>query len=179
MAQYGIYFPGSSVTRGEVLSLIWGGLVLLTFGVAIARSAATEFCIHSRTGAVSALRFSFQHFTAGLVSTLLTAGIVAAPLLIVFVTGWMAEFVPVGSWLVVICWPILFLLGVVSVVATVVCLPGWMLSLAAIGTDQCSGADALSRGINYVLSHKLLTAFYLLVVVVVSNVSDTTGSMDS
>ena len=32
-----------------------------------------------------------------------------------------------------------------------------MLSLAAVATDDCVGADALSRGINYVLSHKLKT----------------------
>jgi len=153
----------------EILSFIWSGFVLVTFGVAVSRSAATEFCLHSRTGAFSAMHFSFRHFAAGLVSTLLTAGLISVPLLVISVAGWAAEFATAGSWLVAICWPLIFLFGLLSVVVTVVCIPGWMLSLAAIGTDQCSGADALSRGINYVLSHKLLTAVYLLVVVVLSN----------
>ncbi|MCP4176126.1 MAG: hypothetical protein GY758_35750 [Fuerstiella sp.] len=155
----------------EILSVIWSGLVLLTFGIAISRSAATEFCTHSRTGVFSALRFSFRHFAAGLVSTVLTAGIVIAPLLVLFVAGWGTGLATAGSWLVAVFWPVLFLLGLLSVVITIVCLTGWMLSLAAIGTDQCSGADALSKGINYVLSHKLLTAVYLLVVVVISHVA--------
>ncbi len=166
-----ILFEGFFSNPWKILSVIWSGLVLLTFGIAVSRSAATEFCTHSRTGVFSALRFSFRHFRAGLVSTLLTAGIVVAPLLLLVIAGWLAEFVTAGSWLVAICWPVLFLLGVLSVVVTIVCLAGWMLSLAAIGTDQCSGADALSKGINYVLSHKLLTAVYLLVVVVISRVA--------
>ncbi|MDG1897934.1 MAG: hypothetical protein P8J37_23785 [Fuerstiella sp.] len=153
----------------EFVSVIWSGLVLTVFGIAVSRSAATEYCIHSRTGVFSAMRFSFKHFTAGLVSTVLAASIVMAPLLVVSIAGWVMNFGSAGAWLVAICWPIVFLFGMLSIVVTIMCLIGWMLSLAAIGTDQCSGADALSRGINYVLSHKLLTALYLVTVIVVSS----------
>ena len=155
----------------EFVSVIWSGFVLMAFGVAVSRSAATEFCIHSRTGVFAAMRFSFQHFTAALVSTLLAASLVIASLLIIFIAGWVMDFGSAGAWLVAISWPVIFLSGVLSVVVTIVCLIGWMLSLAAIGTDQCSGADALSRGINYVLSHKLWTTLYMLAVVVVSSVA--------
>jgi hypothetical protein len=155
----------------EFVSVIWSGLVLTVFGIAVSRSVATEYCIRSRTGVFSAMRFSFRHFTAGLVSTVLAASIVVAPLLVVSIAGWVMNFGAAGAWLVAICWPVVFLFGMLSIVVTIVCLIGWMLSLAAIGTDQCSGADALSRGINYVLSHKLLTTVYLMAVVVVSNVA--------
>ena len=155
----------------EFVSVIWSGLVLTVFGVAIGRSAATEYCIRSRTGVFAAMRFTFRHFTAGMVSTVLAASIVMAPLLVVSIAGWVMNFGSAGAWLVAICWPVVFLFGMLSVVVAMVCLIGWLLSLAAIGTDQCSGADALSRGINYVLSHKLLTTVYLVAVVVVSSVA--------
>ena len=158
-------------SRWEFVSVTWSGLVLTIFGIAVSRSAATEYCIHSRTGAFAAMQFSFRQFTAGLVSTVLAASIVLVPLLIVSVAGWVMNFGSAAAWLVEICWPVVFLFGTLSVVVTIVCLIGWMLSLAAIGTDQCSGADALSRGINYVLSHKLLTTVYLIAVVMVSSVA--------
>ena len=155
----------------EFVSVFWSAFVLMAFGVAMSRSAATEYCIHSRTGVFEALRFSVQHFTASLVSTGVAAGIVMLPLLFISAAAWVMESTTIGSWLVVISWPAVFVGGLLSVTVTIVCLIGWLLSLAAIGTDQCSGADALSRGINYVLSHKLWTTFYFLSVVIISGVA--------
>ena len=52
---------------------------------------------------------------------------------------------------------------------------GWSVSIGAIGTDDCDGADALSRGVNYFLSHKLVTFCYLHLIVLASVVAKLFG----
>ena len=152
-------------------ALGWTAFMLLIFGTAIARSTATGFCLQTRTGAVASLRFSIVSLRQSLLSTLLAVLLVSIPLGLTAFASWMAQAGRAGSWLVMVGWPLVYLLAVLSVLTGVVVGIAWLLSLGAIGTDQCAGSDALSRGINYVLSHKLKTAWYLVVVLLLSKLS--------
>lgn len=149
----------------SLVTLLCGAFALTVFGTAISRATATEFCEHRRTGALAATNFSLRRMTASLLSTALATGIVALLMAPVAVAGWLARTGTFGEQLVMIVWPLVWIFGLLAIAAAAVCGLGWLLSLGAIGTDQCSGSDALSRGINYVLSHKL-RSFGLLFLVV-------------
>jgi hypothetical protein len=58
------------------------------------------------------------------------------------------------------------------VVGCVVLGIGWLLSLAAIAIDRCDGAEALSRGISYVLSRWLRIVVYAIVLCLTLMVCD-------
>ena len=63
----------------------------------------------------------------------------------------------------------MLMLSVLTVVASIVCAIAWLLSLGAIGTDQCAGSDAMSRGISYVLSHKVYSAAVCFASILISS----------
>jgi hypothetical protein len=151
-----------------LLSLLLDLAVIAVVGTAIARVTASEFCTATRVGTVAAFRFSFRSTFGWLLSTALALAIVAAPLTAIKLAGWLISLGTAGSAMVSILWPIVYLMAVLASIAATVCGLAWLLSLAAIGTDQCSGSDALSRGINYVLSHKWKSVVYLTLVVLVS-----------
>ncbi len=161
----------SGQLRRDVAVLAIVAALLLSFGTACARATATEFCQQTRTGALASLKYSLQMFPRGLLSTLLAAILIGIPLSLLWFATWLSSLSGNGDTLAMYTWPILALLAVVAALTTIVVTIGWLLSLAAIGTDRCTGSDALSRGINYVLSHKLRTAWYLYAVIVLSKMA--------
>lgn len=151
-------------------TLLAGVFVLAFSGVAIMRAAATAFCKGTRAGVFSSLSFAGRSVRATLLSTFLAGGMIAALLALISAAGWLISCGWMGESIVAIVWPLVRLTSIFAVVGFVVIGLGWLLSLAAIGTDQCSGSDALSRGISYVLSHKVRSAWYLLIVASVARV---------
>lgn len=149
--------------------LSWNLLIVGVLGVAVGRAAGTAFCADSRSGGLKSLRYSFIHLIPFFGSTGLAVFIVALFVGPLNLAGWGAAQLSDGTpQVVMMCWLPLAGLAVLGLLAAVVCLSGWFLSLAAIGVDGCNGADALSRGINYTLTHKLVTFWYLFVAAVVS-----------
>ena len=144
--------------------MIWNALVLGFFGTAIARSVATAFCTQTRLGVLRSLGYCGRHSRA----TLLASGLAVLFPGILFVMMWCAGLVArtgfIGEHAVNIVWGAVFVLGVSLALVYVVGGTAWLLSVSAIGTDGCSGADALSRCISYVLSHRLWTACGFLLV---------------
>lgn len=144
--------------------------VLLTsvLGIAVARSTATEFCRQTRTGVIASLWFSFAKIAAGLVSLVLAVLLTVIPFaacrLAVKVSTATAEL----TWLANFSFCVALALGTLTAATAIVCGAAWLLSLCAIGTDSCTGSDALSRSINYVLSHKLYTTIMLATSVLLS-----------
>ena len=68
------------------------------------------------------------------------------------------------------------LTSLVSLLYIVGCLvlgSGWLLSLAAIAIDRCDGAEALSRGISYVLSRWQRVIIYTLAGFVLIEITNT------
>lgn len=162
---------GSPSIRRDFLEATFTALMCLLFGTAIGRSVATGFCTGTRTGAVPALRFSMQQIRSSLLSTTLAGLLISLPLCAIGGVSWLAGF-ELPAWLIRVGWPLVALLGLAAVLGTFVVVAGWLLSLAAIGTDRCYGADALSRGINYVLSHPARTAAWLCVVLLAAAVTE-------
>ncbi|MEZ6133052.1 MAG: hypothetical protein R3C59_30650 [Planctomycetaceae bacterium] len=151
--------------------VVWNVLLIGLFGVAIARSTATEFCDGSRTGGIAALRFTIRHLSALFLSTAIAAFLVAIPLLPLLAMAWITKTLVIGTVGYTVFGIPATIAAAALLLAAVVCPLGWLLSIGAIGTDQCSGSDALSRGISYVLSHKVATCWHLLMLIVVAGVA--------
>lgn len=145
--------------QGEIHILTLAVILLIFFGTSIARSAATEFCSFSRTGVISGARFAAERSFSTLTALLLSVLIVGIWFLPLMLSGVLAN--AVGTTLVLGLWWLVAASTLAGVIALVVCGSGLLLAFGAIGTDKCGGADALSRGINYTLSHKLFTFWCL------------------
>ena len=154
---------------GKALPLfVWNLALLSVAGLAIARTTATAFCDDSRTGAGASLRFALSRLPQIGMATLIAVVIVGLFLLPVALASVVSDPSSWGSSIVMLLWLPLAISALLASLAAVICGFGWLLSIAAIGTDQCDAADALSRGISYVLSHKLRAGLYLLFVCALS-----------
>ena len=152
----------------STVMMLWNALVLGFFGTAISRTVATQFCLRSPTGILAAVRFAWQRWR----DTLLAAGLVFVFLTVLKMFLGIADLVSrtsnVGELAVSIFWVMIFIVAVGLTLAFVVLGVAWLLSLAAIGTDGCSGTDSLSRSISYLLSHRLWSTSGVLVVTAIA-----------
>ena len=127
-------------------------MLLLGFcGVAAIRSAGCRFCTGSRIGLTAALQLSLHSWKAIFVSASLT-WILLGLLCVAFRIG-----SRIGIWTHISMNAMAALLYLVGCIVLGI---GWLLSLAAIAIDLCDGAEALSRGISYVLSQWLRVVLY-------------------
>ena len=112
-------------------------------GVAAIRTGGCRFSTGTGPGIIASARHSLQSWKSILVSTFL-CGILLALFWVMFrVLCWAGDLTHIG------------ITAAASMFYLIVCLVlgiGWLLSLAAIAIDRCDGAEALSRGICYVLS---------------------------
>jgi len=112
-------------------------------GVAAIRTAGCRFSTGTGPGIIASARHSLQSWKSILISTFL-CGILLALFWVMFrVLCWTGGLTHSG------------ITAAASMLYLIVCLVlgiGWLLSLAAIAIDRCDGAEALSRGICYVLS---------------------------
>lgn len=148
--------------------LVWNALVLGQFGTAMARTVATEFCQQSRCGVIASVRYALRHWKSTLLSTGLVLAFPAGLKLAITLVSLVTRLGSFGELLAGAVWGLVLL---ASVVLALICLVGslaWLLSLAAIGTDGCTGAEALSRCISYLLSHPFLAATALFVATVIA-----------
>ena len=136
---------------GAVTLSLWT-LMLGFCGVAAIRSAGCRFCTGMGGGLISSVRFSLQSWKAILISALLSwvlLGLLCAAFWILYQVGTTTHEGISG------------MASLMYVVGCVVLGIAWLLSLAAISIDRCDGAEALSRGISYVLSRWLRVFVYV------------------
>lgn len=129
-------------------------IIVLAFGVGISRAVASEFCMHERSGALRNLKLTARRTSAAVKISIafLAFGLIAyCPVLIARGFAWL---VGSGSFLTSV-WPVLSLVAIPVILTWVVLMITGPLAAAAIAADNCDPADAVSRAINYVLSHKL------------------------
>lgn len=133
-------------------------IIAFAFGVGISRAATSEFCVQERSGALRNLKLTARRSLAAvkIAIAFLAFGCIAfIPVLLVRVFAWVTgptEFLTT-------VWPALSLLAIPAILVWVVIMISGPLAAAAIATDDCGPADAVSRAINYVLSHKLRVVF--------------------
>lgn len=137
----------------NALSFLIQGVILATVGAAISRSAGRRYCFDLRTGAFRATRDAILRWRPLLVASLLATAIPGSIWLCLQSTGWLAEVTGLASLANQLVWLWLWCLSFLVCAVTVVFGAGWILAIPAIGADDCSGSDALSRGVSYVLSH--------------------------
>lgn len=127
-------------------------MILSVCGVLVSASASGAFGHRKRSGWISSGKHALRSWRAQTLSLgiyliltlILTAGFRATTGIRAWMSSWISES---AFW------------TVSGTVGTLFCLlglwilqAGWLLSLVAIAVDDCDGAEALSRGISYVLS---------------------------
>lgn len=131
--------------------------MMLVFGfcaIPVMRFVGCRICSSSSSGLLSGAKLSLQSWKAILTSSLL-ALILLTMVCVTFRTSrWIGSvtFESIES-----------LAALFYVIACFVLSGGWFLSLAAIAIDRCDGAEALSRGISYMLSRWQRVIVYTLV----------------
>ena len=147
---------------GAVKLSLW--MLMLGFcGVAAMRSAGCRVCKGTGTGLIASIRFSMKSWKAIQLSALLS-WILLGLLCVAFrILCWADTVTHTG---------ITAASALMYIVGCVVLGIGWLLSLAAIAIDRCDGAEALSRGISYVLSRWLRVVVYAIVFCVILMVCD-------
>lgn len=151
-----------------LLAMLLVVLVTMLTAVAVARATSQEFCKRSRCGAVASLKYALNSILPSLAATALAFVLLLCLGLPLALAQWLFE--SDSRWLTIsgiVSIP-LAIYAILAVFGAFVLFAGWLLSLAAIGTDDCDGADALSRGVSYVLTHKLLTGVYFYIALIVS-----------
>ena len=125
----------------------------------ISRSAASDAFRNERLGWLAAGAAVLRHSTAIGITTLLAILIGGAVLSTLRISAWVLS--PGNSLMIII--------AAICLLAAATLFIAWLLSLAAIGIDSCSGSDALSRGLSYSISNKAFTVCCLLIITCLSN----------
>jgi len=166
-----IFVHGS--TRGWALvAMLFLRMLCLGFAaVGIARFAALLVNRHERSGILRTVRFIVGSWKPVVVSTCLAMAIGLIALMLFRIAGyfstWGSQGPDVASVVNIAYW--LYSLGTLIVIC--VLLAGWLLGMAAIAVDRVDGAEALSRGISYVLSRFRRTSCYLILIGLVANIA--------
>jgi hypothetical protein len=127
-------------------------LVLNFAGIAMTHAAGVQFCKERRTGALRALRHAVRQWKSALVSTALILLMGLLGLCLFRIGSWVCTRLPGITGIANFFPAALWLYAALLLLATGIMGTGWLLSAAAVGVDSCDGAEALSRGISYVLS---------------------------
>ena len=119
---------------------------MLVFGfcaIPVMRFAGCRICSASGNGLFAGAKLSLQSWKAILTSSILALMLLTLLCIAFRTSRWICDitFESITS-----------LTALVYIVGGLVLGSGWLLSLAAIAIDRCDGAEALSRGISYVLS---------------------------
>lgn len=149
--------PFNRHTSLNAVDIATSGFGILFFGfcgVAAIRTAGCRFSTGTGPGIIASARHSLQSWKSILISTFL-CGILLGLIWVMFrILCWTGDRTHVG------------LTATASMLYLIACLVlgiGWLLSLAAIAIDRCDGAEALSRGICYVLSRWQRLVVYVTV----------------
>jgi hypothetical protein len=148
----------------DVLQVLWFVISVSLVGTATARVASNSVAGGTRTGAIRSLLFSCRLWKSSATAAGISLLLMVVLLALNHVAGWIVGIPGIGHGLYALLLPLTFLLAVITVLAALVLSIAWLLSLGAVGTDQCGGADALSRSISYVLTHPLRSVVYCLIV---------------
>jgi len=137
-----------------VVTLGWWMLMFGFCGVAAIRSAGCRFCTGSGCGLSACIRLALGSWKSIFVSTLLSEILLG----LLCVAFWSLYWIGTKTHISITAAALLM-----YIVGCLVIGIGWLLSIAAIAIDRCDGAEALSRGINYVLSRWLRVVVYATV----------------
>lgn len=157
----------------SLLCGLWAVAVWAFFGGAITRIAAVELASDERVGWGAAIRYACakwrSYFFAPLfplIGVLLTAVLVALPVLVlVFLPKWLFG-TNAGVLLAAPLWPLFLLAGFFMAVLLLGLVFGWPLMWATISTEGMDSFDGLQRCYAYVFGRPLHYLFYAIVAAV-------------
>lgn len=155
-----LLFRGILDTSSRWVRILVHLAVLSLFGLTVCCTAASLFCRQHCTNLQKSVRAASSTISALSVSAGLSLLLIFVPLSLLRITQSLAAWTGAWQWLPSVVFAVLWLSAMLIVLISVVVGFGWLLGICAIAADRCSGADALSRGINYVLSHPLMSMLY-------------------
>ena len=148
----------------SVISLIVHVLCLGFGAVGIARFTALMISRNERFGVLRTVRFCAVCWKSILASTALATCIGVAGLLFFRVAGQVASWCSGVSGVASVPNIIFWLSSLMLLIGFYVLSIGWLLGISAIAIDRVDGAEALSRGISYVLSRFRRTSCFLIII---------------
>lgn len=166
-----IFVYGS--TRGlAVVATLVLRMFCLGFGaVGIARFAALLVNRHERSGILRTVRFMAGSWKPVVVSTCLTMAIGLIAFLLFRIAGYLSTWGSQGPDIATVLNIAYWLYSLGTLIALYTLLTGWLIGLSAIAVDCVDGAEALSRGISYVLSRFRRTSCFLILIGLIANIA--------
>jgi hypothetical protein len=139
-------------------------LIFSFSAIPVMRFVGCRICTSSSSGLLAGVKLSVQSWKEILLSTLLSLILLAVFIVTFRTSRWIGSvtFESIES-----------LAALFYVIACFVLSGGWFLSLAAIAIDRCDGAEALSRGISYVLSRWQRVIVYTIAGFVLIKITNT------
>lgn len=146
------------------LRVVWNLMVLCLAGGSVSYACARSFSRQQRAGTLNSVRQAIRSGRAWLLSVVLAAVLLLFPWLLLAGCSGLIRLTGMATWLPDLTAAAVWSCGFLCAATAVVVGAGWLLGIAAVMADGCTGSDALSRGINYVLSHPLRSGGYAVVV---------------
>lgn len=161
----------------QVFAILILRMLCLGFAaVGIARFAALLVSRDERSGVLRTVRIVVGSWKPIFVSTSLAMAIGLIGLLLFRTMGHLAVWMSPAPEAVSLSNIVFWLCSLGTMIGLYVVLAGWLLGLSAIAVDRVDGAEALSRGISYVLSRFRRTSCY---VILIGLIAETAGQVTS
>ncbi len=166
-----IFVYGSTRGLALVATLVLRMLCLGFSAVGIARCAALLVSKNERSGVLRTGRFIAGCWKPVVVSTSLTMAIGLIGLLFFRTVGHLSQWISPEPAVASLSNIVFWLCSLGTLIGIYVVLTGWLLGLSAIAVDRVDGAEALSRGISYVLSRFRRTFCILIIITLISKLA--------
>lgn len=152
--------------------LLFIRMAFFAFGaVAIARCTVQVVNRNERSGVIRLFQYCGKSWKPIVISTLLAAAIGLLGLFCFRVVGRMVLWSSGSSGEVSVPNIFFWLCSFVYLIGLYILMAGWLLGLSAIAIDGVDGAEALSRGISYVLSRFRRTTCFLIIIHLIAKLS--------
>ena len=166
-----IFVYGTTCGLPMIATLVLHMLCLGFGAVGISRSTALLISRNERSGILRTGRFMAGCWKSVVVSTSLTFAIGLMGLLCFRTVGQLSKWVSPEPSVASVSNIIFWLCSFGTLIGLYVVLTGWLLGLSAIAIDGVDGAEALSRGISYVLSRFRRTFCILIFITLISKLA--------
>lgn len=165
LANMGVFGNGPLPKLFESFISLAATMLAFSFcAIPVMRFVGCRICSSSSSGLLSGAKLSVESWKAILTSALLSLILLTILCVTFRASSWIGSvtFESIES-----------LAALLYVIGCFVLSGGWFLSLAAIAIDRCDGADALSRGISYILSRWQRLIVYTLAGFVLLEITNT------
>lgn len=143
-------FNGQSPSRlASLLTLAWAVAVWSFFGTAMCRAVAVQIATDRGESLPHSWRYSWSRWLSAMGAPSIPALAILLVALGLVLAAWFGRLPLIGSVLLTVVSPLLFVVGVVGAFFALVIVIGWPLMVAALAIEDCDAFGALSRTYSF------------------------------